>query len=68
MFIECGEMYSCTVFRRSRHEDIDLVSEEEFYAIAPETISKPVSILKTMVAFICLQFIADVGHLLFHRK
>jgi len=43
------ETYSCLFTLswiphcRSQHEEIELVSEEEFYATAPEAISKPVS-------------------------
>jgi len=45
------ETYSCLFTLswiphcRSQHEEIELVSEEEYYATAPEAISKPVSSL-----------------------
>ena len=29
---------------RSQHEDIDLISEDDFYLNAPESISRPVSL------------------------
>ena len=39
--------YSILIFR-SQHEEIDLISEEEFYRSAPESISKPVSPTSTL--------------------
>ena len=43
----------CPTADRSQHEDIDLVEEEEFYSQAPETISKPVSLMTFCFLFTC---------------
>ena len=41
-FTKCIHVF--VIACRSQHEEIDLVSEEEFYTSAPESISKPVSL------------------------
>ena len=38
------ELRSVNLWYRSQHEEIELISEEDFYLTAPETISRPVSV------------------------
>lgn len=40
-------------FSRSKAEEIDLVTEEEFYKEAPEAISRPVSKINTVLYGVC---------------
>ena len=47
------ELRAVNLWYRSQHEEIDLISEEDFYLTAPETISRPVSVVVHVYMYTC---------------
>ena len=48
------ELRAVNLWYRSQHEEIDLISEEDFYLTAPETISRPVSVVVHVYMYTCI--------------
>lgn len=54
------ELRAVNLWYRSQHEEIELISEEDFYLTAPETISRPVSAVVHVYMHACI-FVACVS-------
>lgn len=48
------ELRAVNLWYRSQHEEIELISEEDFYLTAPETISRPVSAVVHVYMHACI--------------